>query len=58
MSKWTHAICDKCWSDKNTTKPLRVNEGPRELCCFCGKSTDSGIYIKRNPDKLRCKGVH
>lgn len=47
---WTHAICDDCWDKKNPDRPSpRSNVGEMELCCYCGKKTRSGIYVRGNP---------
>lgn len=59
MSKWTHAICDDCWDKKNPERPSpRRASGDREICCFCAMGTNSGIYIREDPAKLKCERVH
>ena len=59
MSKWTHSICAECWGKKNPDRqPVKTIDGPREVCCFCGQSHASGIFIRHNPEELRCEGKH
>ena len=59
MSQWTHSICEDCWDKKNPTKLAdRHGPGDDDICCFCQKKHNSGIYIRENPDNLTCKGAH
>lgn len=61
MSRFTHSICDGCWIEREPYRePTRMNGRPIEICCFCGVSNDSGIYVRENPDfpNLKCKGKH
>ena len=59
MSKWTHAICQPCWEQRaDTSEPFRLTVCPPEPCCFCGVSTDSGIFVRADPRPLRCQGIH
>ena len=59
MSKWTHPICPACWKiHADTREPYRVIESPPEPCCFCGLSTDAGIFVRADPRPLRCQGIH
>lgn len=62
MPEWTHAVCDMCfdlyaeengWSDP----PVRVKNSD-EWCCFCRDATDSGIFVRFDPNKLRCGDLH
>ena len=48
---WTHAVCMKCWSEKNPgQQPVTIVCGRIvERCCFCGNDTAVGIYIRANP---------
>lgn len=53
MSGWTHPICDDCWDDRNPERlASRVQQGDIEHCCFCGRHTTSGIYIREEPDAI------
>ena len=59
QSKWTHNICAHCWNKLNPdreTSELAI--GIAEICCYCGEETSDGIYIRDDPNKLRCKGEH
>jgi hypothetical protein len=58
---WTHAICGECWiqtkwPDENGEfrGPVRVMDAPKETCCFCGRKTRVGIYVREDPAKLAC----
>ena len=59
MSKWTHAICQICWYEKNPGRePVTVLNGTEQICCFCGLKSKSGIYVREDPKGLRCEGEH
>lgn len=56
MSRFTHAICDRCWDQLEPGRtPTRVIDSTRYTCCFCGvpASTD-GIFVRRAPDEVGC----
>ena len=66
---WVHDVCPGCRDilrdieTEGESKPFCFEyheNGPRELCCFCGKSTNSGIrvMIDKNIDMVRCNGKH
>ena len=56
---WTHAICAICWYRKHPDKiPVRLKQRETERCCFCLRTTESGIYVRYNPQLLACKGEH
>lgn len=59
MASWTHSICDDCWLIRAgpDAEPARVLEGHRGevLCCFCGKTHESGIYVHEDPKLIACK---
>lgn len=62
-SQWTHAICDKCWTGNRPDYarhglPHRMVPPKKERCCFCAGETESGIYVRRNPDFTPCHGEH
>ncbi len=63
MNRWNHSICHRCWNEKHPGREAVVlreefrDEKP-ECCCFCGAAHGSGIYVRKNPDTLRCKGNH
>lgn len=61
MSGWTHLSCKTCWNKSNPDRVVAVDdqssaEDGGEPCCFCGEWTTSGIYVRRNPEALECKG--
>lgn len=74
MSNWNHAMCDECWNWAHPGRvPCRVTRiyrfvaflglrcpgrPPKKPCCFCGKLTRSGIYVRGNPETTPCHGEH
>jgi len=55
---WTHSICLICWENNQPGRePVTVKCG-KEVCCFCGRDTEDGIYIREDPKELRCQGKH
>ena len=55
--KWNHMICDDCWiKERGDRTPVRLLPPYRtlEMCCFCGKMTESGIYVRRDRKGLKC----
>jgi hypothetical protein len=55
-----HACCGECWFTKHATKaaegpPTRV---PNDVstCCWCGKKTVAGIYLRGDPKVVPCGG--
>jgi len=51
MNDWTQPCCDKCWDTfYENLEPLRMEEIKLEHCCFCGRDTYSGIYVRIDPD--------
>lgn len=57
MSNWTHAICDDCWDKDNPERRSpRKGEGNPESCCYCGKATLSGIYVRDDPSGMTHPG--
>lgn len=59
-SKWTHPMCDQCWGERQPGRvPHRLVEDVREdeVCCFCGKETRSGIYVREDPALTTCEAV-
>jgi len=57
MSTWTHNICDDCWAKREPGRLAhRLCEAGMTTCCFCGKPTKGGIYVREDPTKLKCGG--
>jgi hypothetical protein len=60
MSRWTHAACGVCFSERHpdVPNPSRVATGEVENCCYCGKTTALGLYDRNDPEQTPCKGEH
>lgn len=61
MGEWSHNICERCWRrQKPDREPVKINYAPVENCCFCGNSTQAGIYTRHDPKdpELKCGGEH
>lgn len=55
---WTQAICDDCWDNQNPERPSpRAGAGEAEQCFFCDKPTESGIYVRADPESKPARGV-
>lgn len=57
-SAWTHSCCDRCYAARRPGQvPIRVPAHMRglEMCCFCLRSTTSGIYYRADPQVTRCQ---
>ena len=56
---WTHPMCEECWDERNSDRsPYAVLDADLEMCCWCGRETQSGIYVREDPERLRCLGAH
>ena len=50
---WNQPICNACWTRRHPERmPVRVRERTVETCAYCGRETDSGIYVRDNPDRV------
>lgn len=60
MSRWNHNICESCWNNRfKDREPIRVtNISEEEPCCFCNAMNTNGIYVREDPDRMLCGGVH
>lgn len=63
MVEWTHQVCSICWTRSHqpgATAPRGKESGEIGVCCFCGRLTNSGIFVQENPESkvLICGGVH
>ena len=62
MSRWTHSVCDRCYTERSTVKeelpehPVRMTIKNMEKCCACGEEHSSGIYIREEPGQMPCGG--
>ncbi len=53
MSKWTHPMCTVCWrAQQGDQVPYRVTNPDLKQCCWCGRETEQGIYMRADPDDL------
>ena len=58
-SRWTHSVCESCYKILSPDRePSRMVDVKPESCCICGDRTLSGIYLRIDPQKTMCKGVH
>jgi hypothetical protein len=47
--RWRHTICASCYGERFPGRePIRIKPEYAELasCCFCGKTTGDGIYVR------------
>lgn len=59
LSKFTHSLCSKCYTELEPGRtPARIVNPRTETCCNCGVEHKEGIYYRSEPAKLKCKGVH
>lgn len=59
MSKWTHSLCEKCYSELEPGRqPSKVLQPDTEACCRCCAMHSDGIYYRADPNELACKGKH
>ena len=62
MSQWNHSICPACWRIREPLRePVVVMGEEKVKCCFCGKETAAGIYVRehpKNPALKGCRGEH
>ena len=58
MGDWTHSICIDCWFGIRSDNPVTLFRPKKEECCFCGATTQDGIYIRYDPKRLTCQGIH
>jgi len=50
MSRWTHAICARCYDRRYPgRRPVTMRNAPQSQCCDCGLSTSDGIYCRIDP---------
>jgi hypothetical protein len=57
-ANWTHAVCARCWLGDwgIRARAFLSDTGDIDLCCFCGRDTDAGIYLRRDPSTTPCQG--
>jgi hypothetical protein len=43
-------MCQACWVNRRGLRvPVRVKDSPVANCCFCGRDTTGGIYVRARP---------
>jgi hypothetical protein len=62
VSRFQHALCAECWTVYAPARiPVTVRAtdgGMPQTCCECQRQTVSGIYVREEPGRFECKGVH
>lgn len=64
LDSGTHSFCDDCFQaalPPNRThriEPTRTAQAEPLPCCVCNAEHQSGIFIRRDPSTLACKGDH
>lgn len=64
MSQWTHRLCWDCWAEWSLEEngfiavPVQVVHDPWGPCCECSEGTNSGIYVRGDPEEFGCEGDH
>lgn len=54
-NSWNHSMCYDCWRrERGLDIPVRVKEHDPEICCFCGRWTIEGIFVRKDPAKMTC----
>jgi hypothetical protein len=57
---WTQPCCEDCWVVREgARRPNRVTTEHRFVgvqCCFCGRITHSGIYVRVDPRSVPYPG--
>lgn len=57
-NRFRHTICEECWRERNGPRtPVRLRKPEPETCCYCWRSTASGIYVREAPEKVLCGGI-
>ena len=55
MGQWNHTQCFDCFQrERPDIEPVRVKDHEPEVCCFCGRMTIDGIFVRRDPGKMTC----
>jgi len=63
---WNHYICELCWqlrckaNNEPGRRPVQVKDYHERPCCYCGKPSTSGIFVRENPEsaELFCNKFH
>jgi hypothetical protein len=59
VSKWNHRCCAACWRKRNPDgrEPHHLTTDAGGICCVCGILDASGIFIRADPESLKCQGL-
>lgn len=61
MSAWMHGCCVTCWNifrmEPKKDADTMTTCAP-EVCCWCGRVTTAGIYLRGDPATMECRGIH
>lgn len=53
MPRWTHAVCDPCWTEMEPGGlPVRMAKPRIEYCGWCAARTESGVYRRADPETV------
>ncbi len=60
MSRFTHSVCAQCWTERHPDRPARGGEGNGDdiSCCYCGRLTSDGIYVRDEPMNTSCDSAN
>lgn len=53
---WTQACCEDCWVVREGARRPHRLTGERfrnQQCCFCGRITHGGIFVRVDPATVR-----
>lgn|SRR5215472_698614 len=52
--EWTHPMCEDCWITTQTDgrQPFRIRDPKPEACCWCGRATAAGIFMRADSTRL------
>jgi hypothetical protein len=55
-TSWTHNICYDCWHKEHEADdiPVRVRDCEPKQCCYCGRWTMEGIFVRDDPKMMKC----
>lgn len=56
-----HACCGECWFTRFRQKaelgpPVRDRSAGEATCCYCGRKTVAGIFVREKPEFAPCRG--
>jgi hypothetical protein len=49
-TSWTQPMCLRCYTREYPGRtPVLAIDRETEWCCLCGRETNDGIYVRRDP---------